>query len=367
MGYVCDGTLPLSRVARVRASFRRASRAIARLMDRALGGGAVLAYHRVADLPIDSQSLAVKPSHFDEHLQVLREHFSVVSLAALVDGARTGSVPQGTVAITFDDGYADNLINAKPLLANNDLPAIVFVTTSMVGADREFWWDVLERVLLLPGTLPQCMEIRVDRHMYTFEVGESATYGKDAYDLFRNWTVLDAVDPTTRHATYRKLCNLLRNIEPATRDNSIANLEVATGAESRARTSHRCMSAEEVISLADGGLVSVGGHTRSHPVLSSLSVDRQFDEIMSSKETLEDILGTRVNGFSYPFGTRREYDKSTAKLVRRAGFFNACANEPGLMRSPNQVFEIPRFLVRDWPGDTFERRLHEWLHGRTAP
>ena len=59
-------------------------------------------------------------------------------------------LPRRTVIITFDDGYADNFHTALPLLQEADCPATVFVTAGKIGAERDFWWDELERVILVP-------------------------------------------------------------------------------------------------------------------------------------------------------------------------------------------------------------------------
>jgi peptidoglycan/xylan/chitin deacetylase (PgdA/CDA1 family) len=71
-------------------------------------------YHRVAACEVDPWNLCVSPQRFEEHLQALKGSYAIVSLREL---AGTAS-PQGAVAITFDDGYADNLLAAAPLLEN---------------------------------------------------------------------------------------------------------------------------------------------------------------------------------------------------------------------------------------------------------
>src|SRR3954470_15948888 len=103
----------------------------------------ILLYHRVATPTRDPQLLSVSPERFAEHLEVVRRCAEPVALAGIL---AQGEGPRA--AITFDDGYADNLHEAAPLLAAAGVPATVFVVSGQVGTTDEFWWDELERVLL---------------------------------------------------------------------------------------------------------------------------------------------------------------------------------------------------------------------------
>src|SRR5204863_340481 len=74
----------------------------------------ILIYHRVAAVPVDPWGLAVSPKHFAEHLDVLRRTRHPMPLATFVSRIAERTLPRNAVAITFDDGYADNLLAAKP-------------------------------------------------------------------------------------------------------------------------------------------------------------------------------------------------------------------------------------------------------------
>src|SRR5215831_13125303 len=76
----------------------------------------ILLYHRVSDLPSDPHLLSVTTAHFAEHLSMLRRYTCPMPLRDIVRGLRDNNVPRRAVVVTFDDGYADNLHNAKPLL-----------------------------------------------------------------------------------------------------------------------------------------------------------------------------------------------------------------------------------------------------------
>lgn len=102
------------------------------------------------------------PHHFGEHLEVLRKYGQPIRLQQLTQAHRDGNIPHHAVVVTFDDGYANNLNNAIPLLERYHIPATVFIATGQSGRKREFWWDELDRLLLQPGILPEtfCMSIK---------------------------------------------------------------------------------------------------------------------------------------------------------------------------------------------------------------
>src|SRR5213082_2011257 len=91
----------------------RLCRAPAWLRNKFTPGGLVLMYHRIAELPLDPFALAVTPRHFAEHLEMLRKYSRPTSLAEMARSLKDNKRPHRAVAVTFDDGYADNLYNAK--------------------------------------------------------------------------------------------------------------------------------------------------------------------------------------------------------------------------------------------------------------
>ena len=115
----------------------RLKRATRRVRNQFAPGGLVLLYHRVAEVPSDPFNLCVTPRHFAEHLEVLKKYTQPVPLQQLVKTSQEGNSPNWSVAITFDDGYADNLYNAKPLLEKYEIPATVFVATGNLEQERD--------------------------------------------------------------------------------------------------------------------------------------------------------------------------------------------------------------------------------------
>ena len=321
-----------------------------------------LLYHRVTELPLDPQRLCVTPQHFGEHLDVLVEHSTLESLE-FIDRFRRGRLPSRAVVVTFDDGYADNLSNAKPILERYGVPATVFVTTGDMGGDREFWWDELERLLLQPGVLPEVIRLKCNGSEHRWELGPAARYTSDDYVRYAGWNVLQHNTPTPRHELYRSLCTLVRPLAASERGRLMDELLAAAGTQPARRASHRVLSPQELVDLAEGGLVEVGAHTVSHAQLSALPIDQQREEIGQSKTQLERILARPVSTFAYPYGSRLDYTSQTVTAVRAAGFTAACSNFPeGLSRRTDR-FQLPRLIVSDTDGNAFEQRLVDALNG----
>lgn len=125
-------------------------------------------------------------------------------------------------------------------------------------------------------------------------------------------------------------------------------------------TTARVLTHDELLQLADGGLIELGAHTRSHPMLPRLAVERQREEIITNKHELEEILGRHVDGFAYPNG------KATAdakQIVREAGFAFACTSLHDVVRPASDVHELTRFWQKDVNGDKFLRGVRLWMKG----
>jgi glycosyltransferase involved in cell wall biosynthesis/peptidoglycan/xylan/chitin deacetylase (PgdA/CDA1 family) len=286
----------------------------------------ILIYHRVVELDSDPQLLAVKPKHFEEQMRYLRENFLIISLQELVKCLSQGNVPQNSVVITFDDGYADNLYNAKPILEKYGVPATVFVASGLVGSTREFWWDELEKIFLLNISRTKPLEIEFN--------GQQLVWPMDSAEKVRK--------------TYLQVHWLLKQIPHSFRKNFIDALYPWSGAEKDVRDSHRTLTASELQQLALGGLIEIGAHTVNHVVLARESPERQYEEIVTSKQALENILGMSVNSFSYPFGDHNDVSDSTPALVQKAGFNCGIANINGNVYPNASLYWLPRRLVRDW-------------------
>ncbi len=248
-------------------------------------------YHRVNRLQPDPWTLCVSPEHFAEQLQVVR------SLSP-------------RPCLTFDDGYADNLHNALPLLEKYDVPACFFITSGAIGLRTEMWWDALDR--LYP-------------------------------------------DPDSYAPQYLKF----RTLSAQEQDHELERIFEESKLSRTPRAGRRMLTADELVSMAASPLVEIGAHTVTHPVLSQLSGAQQEEEIGQSKRQLEAWIGYRVLGFSYPNGTDADYTFKTVEAVRSNGFHYAYS---AFEHSRTDPFQLPRVMIRDWNGDEFARVLEASCH-----
>jgi peptidoglycan/xylan/chitin deacetylase (PgdA/CDA1 family) len=322
---------------------------------------AILIYHRVFDAGFDPQELCVSRAHFGEHLEVLQSRYRVVPLAELAQAAEGRTLERGTVAVTFDDGYADTLTFARPVLESHRLPATVFAVSGALESGATFWWDRLERVLLRPGRLPEVLSLEIGDQTLSFPLGRWAYLGEEQFERLRGWVTSIPEDPTPRHTAYRAIWQRLRVLPADAREELLRALEAQASALASLPSGTRSLRVDELRELAGSPFVEIGAHTVRHEVLAALTTDRQRQEIEGSRDALASVLGRPVRTFSYPYGASSDYTSETVRLVREAGFRCACANFHGLVRRGTDTFQLPRVVVRDWDGPTLARRLRIWM------
>src|SRR5690242_19657355 len=111
---------------------RRLGRRVSRTLNRFRSSALILLYHRVADLATDPFEQAISPRRFEEHLEVLVRRAQPVGLTELLKRLSTGKIAQRSAVVTFDDGYADNLHAAAPILQKHGVPATFFLSTGPI-------------------------------------------------------------------------------------------------------------------------------------------------------------------------------------------------------------------------------------------
>lgn len=324
----------------------------------------LLTYHRVATTEVDPWGLCVAPPRFAEQLDVLRKYYKPLPLQQLTEDLRThGDVTNGVV-VTFDDGYADVLREAVPLLDRHEIPATVFIVTGQLGAESEFWWDELERLLLRPGTLPARLQLRLATTHHGWDLRDDAVYDVAAFNRHRAWRPWTQGNPTARQAVFLSVWELMQRLTHEDRNDLLVQLRDWAGGGLPDRVPapaldarRQAMSQRELATMGECRLVEIGAHTVTHPALSALDRERQRQEIRQCKTDLEALIGRSVTSFAYPYGRARDYTSETVELVRESGFSRACSTSAGLAGCDSDPLQLPRMNVGDWDGEEFAQRL----------
>lgn len=284
----------------------------------------VLLYHRVADKADDPEMLAVSPARFDSQIAYLREHYALTRFEEDWRAPRCRPM----VVVTFDDGYADNYRTALPILQRHGVPATFFVSAGTVGDTRGFWWDRLWRLLRTGDRYPE--KLLWDGREY------------------------DSANVAARIHIYRQLRLEIKKMNAIRRDLAFAELTKWAGADGLMEDIDRPMSATELLALASSELVTIGSHTICHAELPALPENERRFEIIEGHRALENMVGKRLNTFSYPFG---DYDESCVVICREAGFAKAATCDAASARRDGDPMRVPRVIVRDWPLPEFKRQL----------
>ena len=320
----------------------------------------ILLYHSIMPPLSDPWSLCVSPEHFEGHLQAIREWGTPLHLDELIDRLTSGTLPSNAVALTFDDGYASILSQARPLLEQYEVPATIFVSTAALTQAREFWWDELERIFLQPGNLPRILELEIDQYNFHWDLGDAAFYPQEAFEQNLSGRASPPV-AATRQRLYTELWELLHPADPQLIKEIMDKLFDWARLRPEPRPTHRLITWTEVPDLKDDPWIKFGSHGMTHSSLASLSTENQANELRQSKSSLEAATGRPVTSLAYPYGQARDYSIQTAALAREAGYNMALINSPGVVDRKVDLFYLPRFYVEDWGKEEFARRLLQWM------
>jgi peptidoglycan/xylan/chitin deacetylase (PgdA/CDA1 family) len=305
-------------------------------------------YHRIAEAACDPWDLAVRPELFDEQLDLIRRRRTPMALDDLVAGLAAGEAPSDAIAVTFDDGYADNLHTGLKVLERHGVAATVFLATGMLGRPGEYWWDELARLILTSQSGTRLALDFAGRSIHV-DIRERG----DRRDLA--WRAADPPE-TERQRAYHAVWRELRDLPFARVEIVMEEVRRATPGNAPDPLS-RPMTPAEAVQLASSGLVRLGAHTMTHPALLSLEPEVRREEILGSRRQCEALVGRPVSGFSYPHG---EFDAQTAAMVQEAGFAWACAGGLHVAATPgNDAFALPRVQALNWRAAGLARVLDD--------
>lgn len=278
----------------------------------------ILIFHRVherADELFPDEPDAVR---FEQRMRWVRDWFNVLPLADGIERLFAGTIPSRAMAITFDDGYADNERVAAPILRRLGLPGTFFVATQFLDGGCMWNDDIIEAVR-------RCVSPRLDAS--AVGLGELAL--ASAAD---RRAAVDAILVRAKHLEGTDRVRVTRAIIAAAGSGEIPG---------------PMMRPDQLRSLRGMGM-DIGAHTVSHPILTRLPPAQARAEIAQGKQQLESILGEPVRLFAYPNGVPcQDYASEHVQMVRECGFSAAVSTAWGAARATSPRFQLPRFTPWD--------------------
>lgn len=268
-------------------------------------------------------------AQFERLMAALASSFHCLALDQAVAMLRNGTpLPSRALAITFDDGYADNCTVALPILQRHGLTATFFVASGFLDGGVMWNDEVIELIRAYPNST-------INLEAFGFGTLPSAT-------------------PAERRILIDKLLMEIKYRHPQARREALDILGEITGGNA---PRDLMMTKEQVRKLHSNGM-SIGGHTLGHPILSSLNSRQATNEIGADRENLKNVLGTAPELFAYPNGKPgKDYHSEHPEMVRNAGYTAAFSTAWGAARPGDDLLQIPRFTPWDKNVARFALRL----------
>jgi peptidoglycan/xylan/chitin deacetylase (PgdA/CDA1 family) len=287
------------------------------------GRGVILMLHRVTDAapkPLDLNGhLAVRPAFLDAVLGDMKRlgyRFVDMDEAVRLTADPDGGAP--FAAITLDDGFRDNLLEALPVFEKHASPFTVFIAPGLIDGAVSLWWEVIEDVVAAS-----------DRVLWG-----STTIATD-----------------TREAKVEAFRFLLRQLTQergeAEQQALVTALASGTDRNLLSRSRSLLMDWQEIRSLAAHPLATIGAHTVNHYALKRLPEAQALEEMEASRTRLQAELGSCPRHLAYPYGYPSAAGEREARLAKQAGFVSAVTTRHGLLHREHasHLHALPRLSL----------------------
>jgi peptidoglycan/xylan/chitin deacetylase (PgdA/CDA1 family) len=307
------------------------------------GGALVFTCHRVA--PLDpsglpaNEGLKVSPGFLELFVRRFRSAgYRFVCLDELAEAVKARSATRGLVALTFDDGYRDNLDVALPLLEGMEVPFTVFVACAMVDGTAFLWWYALEAFLK-------------SRSWVRLADGRSLPCGT----------------AQERERTFMEIRDMVLGKDMGEVRSFLDHLLPGFGSEVPSEpVSCSLMDRTDVKRMSQSRFATIGSHTVTHPNLAALTDNEVRTELSESKEYFQQITGKQIRHLAFPFGGPLEAGDREYRLAFETGYVTAATTNAGSV-APGEtgaLHRLPRIYLREGADPALliaENRARIWL------
>ncbi|UPW19203.1 polysaccharide deacetylase family protein [Agarivorans sp. TSD2052] len=261
-----------------------------------LPGIYVFNYHRIGDArssDFDPNVFSCTAEQFEQHLLFYKQQFDVLNeaqLLSLLDSQQAITKPYAL--ITFDDGYIDSYQQAFPLLKKHGLSAMFFVVTEYTNGGSLAWWD---------------------------EVAWLVKHSKVSQLKLEHWA--NAVDLSGKNEkqNIRKMLFAFKADQQYTMEQKLVQLRAICKAPALQNSLSLFANWQQLQEMAASGM-TIGSHTRSHPILAHLEPDQQREELDESRRYIENQLNSSVCMLAYPVGSTDSFTEVTQMLAKETGY-----------------------------------------------
>lgn len=293
----------------------------------------IATFHRVSEKAADGTfdgQMCVPKALFREQLAYLKAHYEVMQVGEVMQRASAGqSLPPKIASITFDDGYLDNMVIAKPVLDELRVPWSTYVVTGGLETSEDFWWDrALRAFRNWPGNTIDLRKLKLSVFGDVVKRGPRTAEVVAGQLVARLWSL--------KHGDVERVLQYIEAYSPHASDGV-----------------RRRVNAEEVAKLSSDG-VEIGVHTVRHPNLALLTAEEVEREVRDSRLRLEAICGAPVHGFAYPGG---RFNDETVRVVSSQGMSYALSTVSDINRLPFDSFRLRRISMPTLSMPDFKRAL----------
>ncbi len=313
------------------------------LKRRAANRCIVLMYHRVIpdnirSLSLSHGSITLGVTAFKEQMKYVANHFMVLPIDEVCRHLCTGKAfPPKSVLVTFDDGWKDNYTHAMPVLKENKISALIFLSTGFIGNKKSFWQERMAHLMWQAAEHSKSNPNMIDALKSVFEGAQISplmeTQGMNRRSLI--WNLIQKV----KSLEYTRIDEIIHQLESI--------IPVAAGAEADCKSGDgEFLSWEEVRQMHRDG-IDFGSHGVNHLILDKKGVDVDY-ELAQSKIDIEARLGRPTLAFSYPNGN---CNPMIAEKVKSQGYDLAFGTEFGYNSTSSNRFVLKRINVPQNAGE----------------
>jgi peptidoglycan/xylan/chitin deacetylase (PgdA/CDA1 family) len=287
----------------------------------------ILLYHGVTEIPnngiINLQNKHIKSDIFFSQMEFIKKNCSVISIDEWIYlTSKNKPIPDYPTIITFDDGFKNNIKVAAPILDHLNLPSIFYISTGVIDTDSLFWVDKIEQCIQYSKV--KNIELCLDKK-----------------------TIFNITSVEEKSSALIKIKKWCKSSKANIKDRIISELIIQTKVtpNKNLHDNYMTMSWNDLQELNNNKLFTIGGHTVSHNILSSISTfDREF-QIKNCIEKLSTKLNTEIKHFSYPEGQSDHFNDDVISTLKENGILCCPTAIHGYNDYKDDLFHLKRVMV----------------------